>query len=231
MSNLFLFIIFASIICFFVGLISLIINVLKKKDKKTSIIITISSIIVFIVSVTGFEKTYNARTDNSNTDYEVSSYDSSNYQSSVDESKIEDSSSANSNSEISNSNTSNFEDFINTKPDFSTFIEEYYKYETDGKASEVRNYLSDAPVTWTGTIIETMHSRIAVIADEKYNGTNWENLEGNLRPYVFFAKDIDPNKVSQFKIGDHVTVSGKIISGGSKIADAQWDIHTENISK
>ncbi|OTN94595.1 hypothetical protein [Enterococcus faecium] len=230
MSNLFLFIIFASIVCFFIGLISLILNLMKNKNKKTSTIITIFSIIAFIVSVTGFEKTYNARTNNSNTGYEASSYESSNYQTSLEE-KIEDSSSANSNSQTSNSDTSSFEGFINTKPDFSTFVEEYYKYEADGKASEVRSYLSGTPVTWSGTIIETMHSRIAVIADEKYNGTTWENLEDNLRPYVFFAKDIDQNKVSQFKNGDHVTVSGKITSGGSKIANAQWDIHTENISK
>ncbi|EMF0557115.1 hypothetical protein ACQUJC_000545 [Enterococcus faecium] len=77
MSNLFLFIIFASIVCFFIGLISLILNLMKNKNKKTSIIITISSIIVFIVSVTGFEKTYNAGTDDSDNNYYETTYDPS----------------------------------------------------------------------------------------------------------------------------------------------------------
>ncbi|MGG5358581.1 MULTISPECIES: hypothetical protein [unclassified Enterococcus] len=225
MSNVFLVGIFASLICFLVGLAWFLINLFQKKNKKTSIMIVIISVIIFVLSVIGFEKTYNTGTDDSESSYK-STYDSTNKNYSEDTS-LEASSTENS----ENPGTSDFEAFINSKPDFSAFTDKYYTYEAEGKASEVRDSLTDAQVTWTGTVIEPMSTRIAIIADDKYNQTTWSNLSDDLRPYVFFAKNIDKKQTSLFEMGDRVTVSGKIISGGSKLANAQWDIDTESISK
>ncbi|EGP4894177.1 hypothetical protein FI615_001663 [Enterococcus faecium] len=122
-----------------------------------------------------------------------------------------------------------FQKFIAQKPSFDTFINKYYSLESNKKASTIRPLLNNAAINWTGTVIDVMSHRIAIVEDDKYDKTAWQELPSDKRPYVFFAKYIsDTTNISK---GDKITIQGNIESAGSKLANSEWDIKTSKVTK
>ncbi|EMW6364764.1 DUF3221 domain-containing protein, partial [Enterococcus faecium] len=93
-------------------------------------------------------------------------------------------------------------------------------------------YISGKTYTFEGTVIESMTTRIAIIADKEYDDKSWNDISATPKvSYVIFAKDL--NNADTFTKGDKVTFTGEISSRGSNIEKsyAQWDMINSKVSK
>lgn len=121
---------------------------------------------------------------------------------------------------------------LSKKVTFKEFLDSYYSIIPSSDQTVVFDkLLNKAKVTWSGTVVESMHSRLSVIESSKFDGSNWSDISstGNVA-YVVFVKNI--LNASRFKSGDKVTFTGTITSRGSnlKAYKTNWDINATSVA-
>ncbi|KAA9177484.1 DUF3221 domain-containing protein [Enterococcus durans] len=132
-------------------------------------------------------------------------------------------------------NINNFKKFLeNNNQDFGNFVEQYYSINPTSDQSKVFDKLiRNKKFTFTGTVIEPMNHRVAIIANNKFNNESWTTSVSAtpLASYVIFVKNIEDT--SQFSIGDQVVFSGTMSSPGANLSSmhAQWDMNNGEITK
>lgn len=72
-------------------------------------------------------------------------------------------------------NINNFKKFLeNNNQDFGNFVEQYYSINPTSDQSKVFDELiRNKKFTFTGTVIEPMNHRVAIIANNKFNNESW----------------------------------------------------------
>ncbi|WP_254755221.1 DUF3221 domain-containing protein [Enterococcus faecium] len=204
---------FTGIVLFIIGLIMLIVRFIKKTNKKTPMIILIIGIIFTAI---GFSLSSSNETNDNNKQ-----------ESSSSETKTTTSNS-------SNESLTQFEEFLETNNhDWGAFLDSYYSISpVTEQNTAFTKYISGKTFTFEGTVIETMTTRIAIIADKEYDDKSWSDISTTPKvSYVIFAKDV--NNADTFTKGDKVTFTGEISSRGSNIEKsyAQWDMINSKVSK
>lgn len=150
------------------------------------------------------------------------------------EKQISSSSKTNSSSST-NANVDKFQEYLSTNPkDFENFVDQYYSITPTTDQSKVFSKLIKGKnFTFTGTVIEPMSTRVAVIADSKFSNQSWtESVSTSpLASYVIFVKDL--NNTNEFNIGDKVTFTGNMSSAGANFntIHAQWDMTNGTMQK
>ncbi|EIP8069533.1 DUF3221 domain-containing protein, partial [Enterococcus faecalis] len=169
-----------------------------------------------------------------NKDEEKSSSNSSTTISSVKkESTIKEKHTSSSN--IDNTNITRFQEYLQTNPqDFENFVDQYYSISPTTDQSKVFSQLIKGKTfTFTGTVIEPMGRRVAVIADNKFSNETWTDSISSspLASYVIFVKDL--NNTKAFKTGDKVKFTGIMSSAGANLnsVHAQWDMVNGTMEK
>ncbi|MEA1130417.1 DUF3221 domain-containing protein, partial [Klebsiella pneumoniae] len=103
-----------------------------------------------------------------------------------------------------------FQEYLQTNPqDFESFVDQYYSITPTTDQSKVFSELiKGKSFTFTGTVIEPMGKRVAVIANNKFSNETWTNSISSspLASYVIFVKDL--NNTKDFKTGDKVKFTG-----------------------
>lgn len=139
------------------------------------------------------------------------------------------------NNETTTKNIDKFKQFLSTDNlDFGNFVEQYYSINPTSDQSKVFDELiRNKKFTFTGTVIEPMNHRVAIIANSKFNNESWTTSVAAtpLSSYVIFVKNIDDT--SSFAIGDQVIFSGTMSSPGANFDSmhAQWDMINGEINK
>lgn len=145
------------------------------------------------------------------------------------------SSSTASSSSDNNVNIDKFQEYLSTNPkDFESFVDQYYTITPTTDQSKVFSKLIKGKTfTFTGTVIEPMGQRIAVIADNKFSNQSWTDSVSTSpsASYVIFVKDL--NNTNEFNIGDKVTFTGIMSSAGANFDSmhAQWDMTNGKMQK
>lgn len=140
-----------------------------------------------------------------------------------------------SSSNINNTNITKFQEYLQTNPqDFESFVEQYYSITPTTDQSKVFSELiKGKSFTFTGTVIEPMGKRVAVIANNKFSNETWTNSISSspLASYVIFVKDL--NNTKDFKTGDKVKFTGIMSSAGANLnsVHAQWDMNNGTMEK
>lgn len=199
--------------------------IVKKENKKRDISIIV--LIVSLISIVLFSPK-ETKDSNRNNKPETSAKDTSASIKNNDEANV---SSSNSETNASKTSIEDFRAFMETNPNFESFTEKYYALPIDGSQSKIWDeVLFKRDVTWTGTVIDPMENKVAVIQTNKFNGQDWNAIENTDKPYVFFAKN---TKGSAFKKGDIVTFRGTIQSRGSNIDSTlnNWDMNVISVKK
>lgn len=138
-------------------------------------------------------------------------------------------------SSSTNANVDKFQEYLSTNPkDFENFVDQYYSITPTTDQSKVFSKLIKGKnFTFTGTVIEPMSTRVAVIADSKFSNQSWtESVSTSpLASYVIFVKDL--NNTNEFNIGDKVTFTGTMSSAGANLDSfhAQWDMENSSMNK
>lgn len=132
-------------------------------------------------------------------------------------------------------NINNFKKILeNNNQDFGNFVEQYYSISPSKDQTKIFDELiRNKKFTFTGTVIEPMNHRIAIIANNKFNNEPWTTSISDtpLASYVIFVKNIEDT--SQFSIGDQVVFSGTMSSPGANLNSmhTQWDMNDGEITK
>ncbi|HAR0963428.1 TPA: DUF3221 domain-containing protein, partial [Enterococcus faecium] len=137
-------------------------------------------------------------------------------------------------SNSSNKSLTQFEEFLEANNhDWGAFLDSYYSITPATEQNTAfTKYISGKTYTFEGTVIESMTTRIAIIADKEYDDKSWSDISTTPKvSYVIFAKDV--NNADTFTKGDKVTFTGEISSRGSNIEKsyAQWDMINSKVSK
>ena len=204
---------FTGIVLFFIGLIMLIVRFIKKTNKKTPMILLIIGIIFTAV---GFSLSSSNEANDNN----------------KQESSSSETQTTTSNS--SNKSLTQFEEFLEANNhDWGAFLDSYYSITPATEQNTAfTKYISGKTYTFEETVIESMTTRIAIIADKEYDDKSWSDISTTPKvSYVIFAKDV--NNADTFTKGDKVTFTGEISSRGSNIEKsyAQWDMINSKVSK
>jgi len=120
---------------------------------------------------------------------------------------------------------------IDSLDDFDVFIENY-KQLGDEKTPTWDNYLNGETVTWTGTVMDTGSSQVFVWGGDDYSGQTWSTLpeDGHKRYNVFVAK-FEDGTPDAIKVGDTITITGKLESRGDYELDYNWKIYESEIKE
>ncbi|WHQ77654.1 hypothetical protein QFC96_10640 (plasmid) [Latilactobacillus curvatus] len=204
----------AALICMLVFLILIVLDFIKKQSpKKHSIYLLISFGVLIVSMLLGASTTKDHKT----TTKEVT------VTKKVNTTKSD------------NDNVAKFKSFMDTDPSASEFLKEYYGIKPVSDQSVIWDkLLANKEVSWTGTVIEPMSTRIAVITEDKYDGNNWAtiaNSDSDAVSYSMFLRNV-PN-AKEFKAGDKIKFTGKLASRGSNLNGykSQWDLDSVSVQK
>lgn len=105
-----------------------------------------------------------------------------------------------------------------------TFLETVNEYYLSSRNDSVKEELANEEVTWTGTVIDALSKSIVVYSGSNSPNLGWENQNSDTLPFIFFARFKRRPDSSLFKIGDPITIKGKIASLGNKQYPSHWKI-------
>ncbi|TWW13133.1 hypothetical protein LABALGNA3A7_09390 [Dellaglioa algida] len=130
-----------------------------------------------------------------------------------------------------NKNVIAFKKVLDSKPNMEEFFNKFYAVRPASDQSKIfDNLIYKAEITWSGTVIDPMSTRIAVIESSKFDNKNWNDVSTTDNvSYVVFVKGVKNSK--SFKMGDKVKFTGTIESRGSAgSSKTNWDVQSSKIS-
>ncbi len=95
-------------------------------------------------------------------------------------------------SNSSNKSLTQFEEFLETNNhDWGAFLDSYYSITPATEQNTAfTKYISGKTYTFEGTVIESMTTRIAIIADKEYDDKSWNDISATpkvgYKPFVLF---------------------------------------------
>lgn len=202
----------AALICLFVFLILIVLDFIKKQStKKHSIYLLISFGVLIVSMLLGASTTKDHKTTTKEATVTKK----------VNTTKSD------------NDNVAKFKSFMDTNPSASEFLKEYYGIKPASDQTVIWDkLLANKEVSWTGTVIEPMSTRIAVTTEGKYDGSNWAaTAKSDNVSYSMFLRNVANAK--EFKAGDKIKFTGKLVSRGSNLngSKSQWDLDSVSIQK
>lgn len=195
---------------FVLGIIWLIINLFKKKQKKKPVIAIVTGTVLLIIGASIFTPSSENTSKNIETQQSIE-----NLQQEKDKEKE-------ASAEVGKETISALE-----SNDFLSFVEEYKKLGSN-KTPVWDNYLYGKTVTWTGTVVRAGTSQLFVYGGNDYQGESWDELgDQNKLFYTFVAKYADgtADEFKKLKTGDTVTVKGVLESRGDYDLNYNWKIY------
>ncbi|MGR6118428.1 hypothetical protein ACTHHL_18400 [Aeribacillus composti] len=195
---------------FVLGIIWLIINLFKKKQKKKPVIAIVTGTVLLIIGASIFTPSSENTSKNIETQQSIE-----NLQQEKDKEKE-------ASAEVGKETISALE-----SNDFLSFVEEYKKLGSN-KTPVWDNYLYGKTVTWTGTVVRAGTSQLFVYGGNDYQGESWDELgDQNKLFYTFVAKYAEgtADEFKKLKTGDTVTVKGVLESRGDYDLNYNWKIY------
>ena len=202
----------AALACMLVFLILIVLDFIKKQSpKKHSIYLLISFVVLVISMLLGASTTKDHKTTTKEATVTKK----------VNTAKSD------------NDNVAKFKSFMNTNPSTIDFLNEYYNVKPASDQTVIWDkLLANKEVSWTGTVIEPMSTKIAVTTEGKYDGSNWATTaKSDNISYSMFLRNVANAK--EFKAGDKIKFTGKLVSRGSNLngSKSQWDLDSVSIQK
>jgi ABC-type transport system involved in multi-copper enzyme maturation permease subunit len=201
---------------FVLGIIWLIINLFKKKQKKKPVIAIVTGTVLLIIGASIFTPSSENTSKNIETQQSIE-----NLQQEKDKEKE-------ARAEVGKETISALE-----SNDFLSFVEEYKKLGSN-KTPVWDNYLYGKTVTWTGTVVRAGTSQLFVYGGNDYQGESWDELgDQNKLFYTFVAKYADgtADEFKKLKTGDTVTVQGTLESRGDYDLNYNWKIYDATLKE
>lgn len=195
---------------FVLGIIWLIVNLFKKKQKKKPVIAIVTGTVLLIIGASIFTPSSENTSKNIETQQSIE-----NLQQEKDKEKE-------ASAEVGKETISALE-----SNDFLSFVEEYKKLGSN-KTPVWDNYLYGKTVTWTGTVVRAGTSQLFVYGGNDYQGESWDELgDQNKLFYTFVAKYAEgtADEFKKLKTGDTVTVKGVLESRGDYDLNYNWKIY------
>lgn len=195
---------------FVLGIIWLIVNLFKKKQKKKPVIAIVTGTVLLIIGASIFTPSSENTSKNIETQQSIE-----NLQQEKDKEKE-------ASAEVGKETISALE-----SNDFLSFVEEYKKLGSN-KTTVWDNYLYGKTVTWTGTVVRAGTSQLFVYGGNDYQGESWDELgDQNKLFYTFVAKYAEgtADEFKKLKTGDTVTVKGVLESRGDYDLNYNWKIY------
>ncbi len=202
---------------FVLGIIWLIINLFKKKQKKKPVIAIVTGTVLLIIGASIFTPSSENTSKNIETQQSIE-----NLQQEKDDKEKEAS------AEVGKETISALE-----SNDFLSFVEEYKKLGSN-KTPVWDNYLYGKTVTWTGTVVRAGTSQLFVYGGNDYQGESWDELgDQNKLFYTFVAKYAEgtADEFKKLKTGDTVTVQGTLESRGDYDLNYNWKIYDATLKE
>lgn len=201
---------------FVLGIIWLIINLFKKKQKKKPVIAIVTGTVLLIIGTSIFTPSSENTSKNIETQQSIE-----NFQQEKDKEKE-------ASAEVGKETISALE-----SNDFLSFVEEYKKLGSN-KTPVWDNYLYGKTVTWTGTVVRAGTSQLFVYGGNDYQRESWDELgDQNKLFYTFVAKYADgtADEFKKLKTGDTVTVQGTLEARGDYDLNYNWKIYDATLKE
>lgn len=109
---------------------------------------------------------------------------------------------------------------------FKPFADFYYSLPDEKKRAFSEDFIGKY-VHWSGIIVETWQKAIVIYGGDNYGNESWSDMGyydslNHMLPYTFLA--VSNERVTRYKKGSKVSITGKIVSRGDKDLFLHWKL-------